>query len=118
MGTARGRPGTRIIREPTSLQKTHGGEERTWVDAFSRERRAPCPLLPALPLARAARSTGGSGDLGGRAPSRSSPSTSTSPEGRGEPVEGIDEGGLSWGGLIGRFLFLRAQLGLTSSGRG
>src|SRR3989304_1377181 len=118
MGTARGRPGTRIIREPPSLQKTHGGEERTWVDAFSRERRAPCPLLPALPLARAARSTGGSGDLGGRAPSTSIHSTSTTSEGLRELGEGIDEGGLSWGGLIGRFLFLLTQLGLTSSGRG
>src|SRR3972149_9554257 len=102
MGTARGRPGTRIIREPTSLQKTHGGEERTWVDAFSRERRAPCPLLPALPLARAARSTGGSGDLGGGTPSTSIHSTSTTSEGLREFGEGIDEGGLSRGGLIGR----------------
>lgn len=106
-GTARGRPGTRIIREPPSLQKTHGGEERAWVDALTRERRAPCPLLPALPLARAARSTGGSRDLAGLgASSTSIHSTSTTSEGLRELCEGIDEGGLSWGGLMGCSLFL------------
>jgi len=102
-GTARGRPGTRIIRVSAPLQKTHGGEERARVGALTRERRAPCPLLPALPLTRAARSTGGSGDLGaGLAPSTSVHSTSTTSEGLREFGEGIDEGGLSRGGLIGR----------------
>ena len=61
---------------------------------------------------------GGAGDLGGGPPPTSIHSTSTTSEGLREFGEGIDEGGLSWGGLIGRFLFLLTQLGLTSSGRG